>query len=130
MQMGWQKRKEQEMDKMRVVFDSSELGELSEMVKELIPFKENEVRYIHFPKPTQEINCFTVRKRLAEKLGWDYTRYQMLTIALDHNGRMGISLCSKKDRYNRRLGNTIAGNRLRDFDKIVLREKEKHENFI
>ena len=108
---------------MRLVFESSDLGEMQEMVKEFIPFKENEVRYMHFPKAEEKVNFFEGKKRLAEKLGWDYRKYQMLTIALGHTGRMGISLCSRKDRYNRRLGNTIASNRLRDFDKIVLRDK-------
>jgi len=113
---------------MKTVFDSSDLGEMQEMVKEFIPFKESEVRYMHFPRPEKEVNFFSKKSWLAEKLGWDDKRYRMLTIALDHSGRIGISLCSKKDRYNRRLGNTIAGNRLRDFDKILEREKGRNES--
>ena len=119
-------RKEREMGKMRVVFDSSEVGEMQEMVKELAPFKENDVRYIHFPKPSRDFDKLTTLDAIAWNLGYDQEKHTMLTIALDHNGRIGISLCSKKDRYNRRLGNTIAGNRLRDFGKIVLLEKRRN----
>ena len=113
------------MGKMRLVFEISDLGEMSEMVKAFIPFKENEVRYIHFPnsKPIRDFDKVEALNAVAFNLGYGREKHRMLTIALDHNGRIGISLCSKKDRYNRRLGNTIAGNRLRDFDKIVLRDK-------